>query len=134
PAFISAGASASGYAVSTGSSIIDAGTNLLSAVPNDYLGAFRPSGTSTDMGAFEYTQAPLQTADIAPPVVAIGGATVSKNNVLTTTASAKDHGGVTGMALYIGGVLKASSATGQISYTWGNPNGGSYEIRVTASD
>jgi parallel beta-helix repeat protein len=134
PAFISAGASASGYAVSTGSSIIDAGTNLLSAVPNDYLGAFRPSGTSTDMGAFEYTQAPLQTADIAPPVVAIGGATVSKNNVLTITASAKDNVGVTGMALYIGGVLKASSATGQISYTWGNPNGGSYEIRVTASD
>lgn len=134
PAFVSAGAAANGYSVGTGSPIIDAGTNLLSAVPNDYLGASRPSGASTDMGAFEYIQAPVQTADTAPPVVAIGGATVSKNGVLTITASAKDNVGVTAMALYIGGVLKASSTTGQISYTWGNPTGGSYELRVTASD
>jgi parallel beta-helix repeat protein len=134
PAFVSAGTSATGYAVGAGSPIIDAGTNLLSAVPDDYLKAYRPSGASTDMGAFEYTQAPVQTADTVPPLVSIGSAAVSKNNVLTISASATDNVGVTGMALYIGGVLKASSTSGQITYAWGNPAGGTYEIRVTASD
>lgn len=137
PGFTAPGASASGYAVTSGSPVIDAGANLVSVVPDDYLKVFRPSGAAADIGAFEFdlsAAAPAATADTIPPAVTINSAVAATETSLTISASATDNTGVTGMQLYIGGVLKTSSTNGQISYVWTNPASGSYELRITADD
>ena len=97
----------------------------------------QPAKAATCFGAFEFDLSavvPAATADTIPPMVTINSAVATTTTSLTISASATDNVGVTGMQLYIGGVLKTSSMTGQVSYAWNTPTPGSYELRITADD
>lgn len=146
PEFVSAAGapgSATSYEVDAGSPVIDAGFDLGSAVPDDYLGVTRPSGSAYDIGAFEYvessttntsTSTTTTTQDTTAPVVTIDNSVTHGAGSVKISASATDNVGVTGMSIYIDGSLMASSTDGQISYHWKHPPSGSHSLRVTATD
>jgi hypothetical protein len=98
--------------------------------------AARPAGSAFDIGAFEAASAvAASTADTVPPVVILSDSLQAGiKNSFTISASATDNVGVTGMHLYLDGVLKASSRRGHISYQWKKVTVGSHEVKVTASD
>ena len=78
------------------------------------------------------------TKDITPPVVAITGpgTGASVTGTVTISASATDNTAVTEMSILVDGVVKATSASGSISYSW-NTAGlrlGTHAIRVSAGD
>jgi parallel beta-helix repeat protein len=138
--------SALNYAVTTGSPVIDAGANLSSVVPNDYVKVPRPAGAAFDIGAFEAVSSTTSTTggttsttggttDTTPPVVTINSS-VSSNvkGSFKISASATDNVAVTGMRLYIDNALKATSTTGQITYQWKNITIGTHQVLVTATD
>jgi len=128
--------SALNYAVMAGSPVIDTGTNLGSVVPYDYLLVPRPSGSAFDIGAFEAVSSTSGTTDTIPPLVIISSSVgvVDARGSIKISASASDNVGVTGMRLYIDGVLKASSTTARISYQWKNVTVGTHQVLVTATD
>ena len=137
PAFVAVTTppSALNYAVTAGSPVIDAGANVGSVVPYDYLMVPRPSGSAFDIGAFEAVSSTTGSTDTIPPVVTITSSAgiVGAKGSVKISASATDNVGVTGMRLYIDGVLKASSTGARISYQW-KVSVGSHEIKVTATD
>jgi hypothetical protein len=78
-------------------------------------------------------------ADTVAPAVTISspanGSTVTKKALIS--AAGTDNVSVTSMEIYIDGVLKASSTSGSITYTWSinrNVKAGSHTITVKAYD
>jgi parallel beta-helix repeat protein len=128
--------SALSYAPAAGSSAIDAGTSLAGIVTDDYLYVPRPVGKAYDIGAFEAgaPSAPAVADAIAPVVTIATGVSIAVAGSYTISASATDNVGVTGMQLYLDGVLRASSSVGKISYVWTSVTAGQHEIKVTATD
>jgi parallel beta-helix repeat protein len=81
---------------------------------------------------------PSTDKDATPPIVSItgpaSGATVTGTVVIS--AAATDNKAVTEMTILVDGIVKATSTTGSISYSW-NTTGlraGSHAIRVSAGD
>lgn len=142
------------YALQASSPLIDKATSL-AQVPQDYAQSPRPAGAAYDIGAYENassgTTTPTSpTSPTTPPPTTSGKDTISPtitisspatdgakvHNSVSIAASATDNVGVAGMSLYVDGVLKAQSTTGQISYTW-NCSGvrlGSHYIWISARD
>ncbi|HUR19576.1 MAG TPA: Ig-like domain-containing protein, partial [Vicinamibacterales bacterium] len=76
--------------------------------------------------------------DTTPPIVSIGspatGASVTGTVVISATAT--DNKAVTEMTILVDGIVKATSTTGSVSYSW-NTTGvrkGTHAIRVSAGD
>jgi hypothetical protein len=76
--------------------------------------------------------------DSTPPVVSISspGSGSSVTGTVTIRATAADNVGVTQMSIMIDGAVKATSATGSVSYTWNTAGlrAGTHSIRVSAGD
>ncbi|HYD34197.1 MAG TPA: right-handed parallel beta-helix repeat-containing protein, partial [Methylophilaceae bacterium] len=139
PAFVTSATTAAGkLAVTAVSPVVNAGL-LLSSVSTDFLDLARPAGEAHDMGAFEVIAAAAPTKDTVAPVIvfttpAQEGAVVS--GTTNIAVSGTDNVKVTQMKLYIDGSLKATSSTGQLSYSW-NTSGlriGSHSMWVSATD
>jgi hypothetical protein len=101
--------------------------------------AFDPTN---NMGSASVTvsvnNAPAQTADTTPPVVAItspaDGATVSRN--ISITVSAKDNVGVTRLVIYVDNVQLCSDTSAPYTCSWNTrkASAGLHTITATAWD
>lgn len=95
--------------------------------------------TSNNVSAASSTITVFNQSDTIAPTVTISspanGSTVSKKAVIS--GSALDNISVKSMEVYIDGVLKASSTSGSISYTWNinrNVKAGAHTITLKAYD
>lgn len=127
-------------ALSSGSVAIDAGTTTangsVSVLVYDQRGGLR-SGTTTDIGAYEYN---ADLTDITSPTATLtapaNGATVSGSSV-PLTATASDNAAVAGVSFYIDGVLEGSEDTSSpYAITWDSTgvSSGSYTIYSVTRD
>jgi hypothetical protein len=115
----------------------------ISAVPEDYAQKKRPSGAAYDVGAYENgsttsTSTSTATSSTGPSIQmsspSTDGASVSGSVSIASTAS--DSDGIANMKVYVDGVLKKSSTTNAISYSWSTSGQriGTHQIMVSATD
>ncbi|HEU4708339.1 MAG TPA: Ig-like domain-containing protein, partial [Methylophilaceae bacterium] len=136
----SSSSTASNWAVQSSSPAVNKGMSI-SAVPEDYSQKKRPSGAAYDVGAYENgssTSTSTATSSTGPSIQMSSpskdGASVSGSVSIASTAS--DSDGIASMKVYVDGVLKKSSTTNAISYSWSTSGQriGTHYIMISATD
>ncbi len=111
--------SANNYHLTSSSPAIDQANSSYAASP-DYDGTARPQGSSSDIGAYEFTGAPTPPVDTTDPSVSFASpannATVS--GIVTATANASDNVGVSKVELSLDGTLKMTDTTAPYNYSF----------------
>ena len=110
-------------------------TNLGAAGYDSYFGWGRVNAAAAVAAAVSTTT--IQTADTAPPTVAIAsptGGTVS--GIVPVNVNAADNVGVTKVELYVGGVLLATDTLAPWSFSWDTTKkaNGTYAVNARAYD